>query len=195
MREKISGIPAGQYMPLQSQVMTEITIRPIRESEIEGFHASLDAVARERKYLGHLKAPSLDGPREWLRDGLERGVLRLVAVEGGQVVGWCDIEASPNEGFRHVGRLGMGVLKAYRGRGIGRRLLTASIKAAEEQGLEKVELDVYASNTAATKLYQKSGCHHEGGKLRARRLDDRYDDLISMALMLRDVDPDEQHQP
>lgn len=167
--------------------MSEITIRPIRETDIRGFHACLDAVARERVYLGHLEAPPFERTREWLLEGIEQGVVRLVAVDGARVVGWCDIEASSQEGFRHVGRLGMGVLKAYRRRGIGKQLLLDALRAAGKRGLEKVELDVYASNDAAIKLYEKIGFHHEGRKRKARQIDGRYDDVIVMGLFLMEA--------
>lgn len=166
--------------------MTGITIRPIRETDISGFHACLDAVARERLYLGLLKAQPMDWTRKWLLDGMERGVVRLVAVDGAQVIGWCDIEASSKEGFHHVGRLGMGVLKEYRRRGIGQQLLLDALRAAEQQGLEKVELDVYATNAGAIKLYEKMGFHHEGRKRKARKIDGHYDDVVLMGLFLGD---------
>ncbi len=40
--------------------MGAITIEPIREAHIEGFHQALDTVSRERRYLAFLEAPPLD---------------------------------------------------------------------------------------------------------------------------------------
>jgi ribosomal protein S18 acetylase RimI-like enzyme len=59
-------------------------------------------------------------------------------------------------GSQHAGRLGMGVKPDYRGAGIGKRLLTAASTRAREKNLERVELDVYASN--------KEECHAKVGK-------------------------------
>jgi hypothetical protein len=38
----------------------DIRIKPMSEEHIEGFHRVLDTVARERKYLSLLQAPSLE---------------------------------------------------------------------------------------------------------------------------------------
>ena len=51
----------------------------------------------------------------------------------------------------------MGVRREHRGRGIGRRLIERAIAAAWDQGLERIELEVLASNTPAISLYESVG--------------------------------------
>jgi ribosomal protein S18 acetylase RimI-like enzyme len=97
-------------------------------------------------------------------------------------VGWCDIVRNPYEGFRHVGRLGMGLLPDYRRRGVGRQLAGQAIEAARQIGIERIELEVFASNTVAIALYRALGFVTEGTKRRARKLDGEYDDNVVMAL-------------
>jgi ribosomal protein S18 acetylase RimI-like enzyme len=99
------------------------------------------------------------------------------------IVGWCDIAVKKREGFRHVGDLGMGVLKDFRGQGLGRALLEKTLAAAREQKLERVELEVYASNLVAVRLYERHGFQLEGRKQKARKLDGEYDDILVMALL------------
>jgi len=161
--------------------MTLIHIRPFSEADVEGFHACLDAVARERKYLGLLAAPPLENTRLWLLNALRRDEIRLVAVAGEPIVGWCDIELYPRPGFEHTGKLGMGVLNGYRGQGLGRRLLESALTSAQTRSLERVELEVYASNEVAVRLYTKFGFQIEGRKRRARKIDGDYDDIVVMA--------------
>jgi ribosomal protein S18 acetylase RimI-like enzyme len=79
----------------------------------------------------------------------------------------------------------MGVLRAYRGKGIGRRLVEATIAKARELGLEKIELNVYSSNDAAIALYRSLKFVDEGRKVRGRLMDGIYDDVIIMGLDLR----------
>jgi len=161
--------------------INKIQIKPMSVEVVEGFHACLDAVSRERKYLGLTEAPPLERTRVWLRKGIEQGEVRLIALDGTKVVGWSDIGVSDREGFTHAGRLGMGVLKEYRGQGIGSRLLEETLSVARDHGLERVELDVYASNNPAIRLYEKFEFQVEGRKRRARKLDGDYDDIIVMA--------------
>ena len=161
--------------------MTQIKIRPFSENDVAGFHACLDAVARERKYLGFVAAPPIEETRQRLLEDLEQDQIRLVAIDGSHLVGWCDIETHAREGFTHSGRLGMGVLKAYRGQGIGRALLEQTLAAARARNLERVELEVYASNLAAIGLYAKFNFQAEGRRRKARKIDNAYDDVILMA--------------
>jgi ribosomal protein S18 acetylase RimI-like enzyme len=101
-----------------------------------------------------------------------------------EVVGFCDIIPNTAKGFTHVGRLGMGVRSEWRRQGIGRRLLGACSCLARNAGIEKVELEVFSDNVAATRLYDSFGFSQEGRKVRGRKLEDRYQDLTLMALWL-----------
>jgi GrpB-like predicted nucleotidyltransferase (UPF0157 family)/RimJ/RimL family protein N-acetyltransferase len=161
-----------------------IDIIPMDESRIEGFWRAVDEVARERRWLGGVRGFPLETTRAWVRSLIERGMPQVAAVDGDEVVGWCDIDARMGEGFRHVGRLGMGVRASWRGQGIGRRLMEAALDGARKVGLERVELEVYASNTAAIRLYERVGFAREGRHARARLLDGVYDDVVTMAIFL-----------
>lgn len=164
--------------------MSSIQFRSIHMDDIKAFHACLDAVARERKYLGFVQAPPLEATHEWLQGSIARGDIRLVAVAGARIVGWCDLEVFEREGFKHLGRLGTGVLAGYRRQGLGAALLEGVLAEARERGLERIELEVYASNGPAIALYEKYGFQHEGRKRRARKLDGEYDDILIMGLLL-----------
>ena len=115
---------------------------------------------------------------------MEADEIRLIVIDESKVVGWCDIETSQREGFTHAGKLGMGILKEYRGQGLGSRLLSEILSIAKARGLERVELDVYASNVSAVKLYEKFNFQIEGWRRKARKLDEAYDDIIVMAILI-----------
>ena len=163
--------------------MNEVTIRQISQVDIESLHSCMDRVARERKYLGFTQAAPIEELRKSLVEDMQRGVIRLVAVDDSKTVGWCHIRPDRWEGFTHAGRLGMGLLKEYRGQGIGSALLYQSLGEARNQGLERVELSVFASNITAIRLYEKFKFVIEGRKKKARKLDGSYDDIILMALI------------
>jgi len=158
-------------------------IVPIAEEHIEGFHQCLDSVARERLYLAFLEAPSIEDTRGFVLSNIAHDVPQFVAVETPEVVGWCDISPAIRPGWTHCGRLGMGVLKGYRGMGIGRGLLMAALDKARARGLERIELEVFASNQAAIALYKSAGFVIEGIKKRGRKLEGIYDDVVCMALL------------
>jgi len=157
---------------------------PVEDKYIESFHSCLDSVGRERKYLGFLQAPPLESTREFVQYNIQHNIPQFIAVDGERVVGWCDIRPQRLEGFTHCGILGMGVLDGYRGKGYGTQLMDEALRAAKNYGMERVELEVYASNIPAIRLYEKKGFRHEGVKEKARKLDGVYDDIIMMALFI-----------
>jgi ribosomal protein S18 acetylase RimI-like enzyme len=170
---------------------SDVQIVPIAEEHIEGFYKCLDSVARERSYLAFLQAPPLDSTREFVLSNIANDVPQFVAILDGEVVGWCDISPKRLDGFKHSGGLGMGVLQPYRKLGVGQKLISRTIQRAEEKGLERVELQVFSSNTAAIRLYEKVGFVTEGIKKKARKLDGRYDDIVEMALFIPANQPTE----
>ena len=165
--------------------MTGIAIEPIAERHIEGFHRALDTVARERRYLTFLEAPPLESTRSFVRDMIANGHSQFVAVSEGDVVGWCDIRRHSHAIRAHGGSLGMGILPAFRGEGLGQRLITATIDDARSKGLHRVELSVHADNARAMRLYERAGFVREGAGRDAVCIDGRYLDVIHMALLLR----------
>jgi ribosomal protein S18 acetylase RimI-like enzyme len=165
-------------------ILQEIKIVPIAEEYIEGFYRCLDSVARERRHLAFTQAPPFESTCRFVLSNMAQNVPQFVALSGNDVVGWCDISPMTREGFTHCGMLGMGVRKDFRRLGIGRRLLEQTIGEAREMGLERIELEVFASNTPAIRLYDKAGFVIEGVKKRGRKLDGEYDDLVQMALFI-----------
>ncbi|MEZ0225946.1 MAG: N-acetyltransferase family protein [Alphaproteobacteria bacterium] len=162
----------------------ECTVRPIAEEHIAGFHAALDYVAREKKYLAFLEAPPLEKTAAFIRNNIKEDHPQFVAVADGKVVGWCDvIPAKDRPIHAHTGVLGIGILPAHRGKGVGRALMTATIEKARAQGLTRIELTVREKNANAVALYKKLGFDTEGLKKNAVRIDGVYENIILMALL------------
>lgn len=149
---------------------------------VEGFWHALDSVARERRYLIFTQAPPLEETLRFVSDLIEKRGSCFWALQDGEVVGWCDIVRHGHPGRTHAGCLGMGVVAAHREKGLGRRLLEATIADAFAKGLERIELEVFAGNLAAQRLYLSAGFVEEGRKRAARFLDGAYEDIILMAL-------------
>ena len=156
-------------------------MRPITIADVGGFHACVNAVLAERKYLAFLRAFSLKETANFVAHNLEAGNPQLVADAAGEIVGWCDVRRDAIDSYAHVGMLGMGVLAPWRGRGLGERLIRAALDAARSAGFDKVELSVYATNARARALYEKVGFVLEGTRVRGRKVDGVYDDVHMMA--------------
>jgi len=138
------------------------TIVPIAREHIEGFHAALDEIAREGRYLALLEAPSLAQTRRFVLDSMRNGAVHLVALVDQQVVGWCDLRPKTAATQRHSAVLGMGIVAPFRRQKLGTALLDAALRSARERGLRRVELVVRADNQGAIALYRRFGFATEG---------------------------------
>ena len=159
-----------------------VIIQPATLERVESFWRALDTVARERRYLLFTEAPPFERTLEFVTEVIGKGWSQFHALDGEEVVGWCDILPGERDGLGHCGHVGMGVLPAYRRMGIGRRLIDATIADAFAKGIERIELECFASNKSAVALYRKVGFVEEGRKSRARFIDGEYDDFVVMAL-------------
>lgn len=141
----------------------DVRIVPIARYHLAGFHAALDSVARERRYLAMLEAPSFVRTRRFVLDSLKAGAIHVVAVAGyDEIVGWCDLRPKTAATLRHSAVLGMGLIASYRGLGLGSRMLATTLDRAGPAGLSRAELIVRADNAAAIALYRRFGFVEEG---------------------------------
>jgi ribosomal protein S18 acetylase RimI-like enzyme len=156
---------------------------PIAEEHIEGFRAGVDSVSRERRYLTFLEAPPLEATRKFVRNSIREGYPHYVALDGDDVIGWCDILPIDRPTRAHTGVLGIGVLAPYRGQGVGSALLRQALHKARSNGFTRVELSVREGNRRVVSLYQRFGFVEEGLQRNAIRLDGQYENLICMAVL------------
>lgn len=159
----------------------DVLIRQMSIDDAVDFNRVVGVVAREHRYLRFLDAPSMDGTVDFLRDSLAAGNPHLAAVVGGELVGWCDVCRHSFETEAHVGRLGIGLLPAQRGRGLGKALLDVTIAAAERLDFRRIELTAFSDNRRAIALYETRGFVREGVMRAAARFGDEYRDVVQMA--------------
>ena len=110
----------------------------------------------------------------------------LVAEAGGQIIGVMNITGGRRKALCHAGRLGITVHRDWRGKGIGTRMLEQSIGWAKGSGvLKRIQLEVYARNVDAIRLYERLGFKIEGRHPKAIYQQGEYLDEISMGLLFQ----------
>lgn len=88
----------------------------------------------------------------------------------GVVLGWVAASpVSPRPAYRGVAEHSVYVDRAARGRGIGRALLAAFIKASESVGIWTIQSSIFPENSASLRLHERAGFRVVGRRERIAR--------------------------
>ena len=155
----------------------------IRAAEPEDYRDAHEIYTHPRAQGGTLQLPypSLEMWRRRLAEPRE-GAYTLAAVAGGRVVGLLSVETFPHRARRrHAGALGVGVHDDWQGKGVGTALMRAGLELADNWlNLTRLELEVYADNEPAVRLYERFGFEREGLLRQYAFRDGRYVDALVM---------------
>jgi phosphinothricin acetyltransferase len=104
---------------------------------------------------------------------------RLVAVDGGIVVGWAALSPTSRRAcYAGVVEHSVYVTEAARGRGIGKALMRALIAGADAAGLWTIQTSVFPENEATLALHRALGFRIVGRRERIAELDGAWRDTI-----------------
>lgn len=161
----------------------EYEIIKIEERYIDGVGAAFASVVREQAYLSFNEVPPVEETRAFILGRIKGQWPYFVALYHGEVVGWCDISPLDRTIYAHVGEFGIGIIDGHREKGLGKRLMKATLDAAKKMGLTRIQLTVRENNIRAIKLYEHFGFVKEGLHINAEKTNGQYGHLISMALL------------
>ena len=132
--------------PTGGEGAARITIRRMIPSDASAAHALLEESLEAAQWAMASIAESAQSGVGW------------VAESGNCAAGLLIGRAAADE----FEILNMAVARAYRGQGLGSRLLREALDWAIESGARHAHLEVRASNRAAVRLYQRSGFRQTG---------------------------------
>ncbi|MCP5283764.1 MAG: GNAT family N-acetyltransferase [Burkholderiaceae bacterium] len=158
-----------------------LTLEPLGEQHFERLHRLFDAVCRERRFMAFTDGGPQERAFAYYAGIVEAGHTHFVALDGEEVIGWCDVLPLMGQMRAHAGILGMAVSAGHRGHGVGKALIQAAIAGATERGFTRIELTVHSENQVAQGLYKRVGFQHEGVHRNAWRIEGRYYDVYFMA--------------
>lgn len=178
-------------------------IRRAREEDAEGLLA-LDraligagvGVVRAMEELPADAEAKRRDMRRYARGGRSGAMgVQLVALIDGEIVGEGDAHRYAPARVRHCASVSLGVAPSAQGLGVGRALFAALLdwcratRTAEDAGVNRVRLDVFATNERAIALYRSFGFRICGARRRMiRNPDGTETDDYEMELLLDEVD-------
>lgn len=112
------------------------------------------------------------------------GCAMINAWHGTRPVGECILVAGQLSRIRHAATVGIGVLAAYQGIGIGKAMMRAVMDRARSAGVTRLELTVMVTNAAAIGFYEGLGFQVEGRKRGSVVVDGTPVDELLMAMLL-----------
>ena len=122
--------------------------------------------------------------RQWLSARSPRHPV-VVAEDGGVVIGWGSLNPfSARAAYRFVADFSVYVERSWRGRGVGRVLLTRLIELGREHGYHKLVLSAFPFNQAGVALYERLGFRTVGIYREQGMLDGLWVDTIIMEKLL-----------
>lgn len=106
-------------------------------------------------------------------------ICRLVAVQGSQVVGWVALSpVSSRPVYAGVVEESIYVAAAFRGSGVGKRLLAALIEQSERDGIWTLQAGIFPENKSSLALHQAYGFRIVGRRERIGWMNNRWRDVL-----------------
>jgi RimJ/RimL family protein N-acetyltransferase len=163
-------------------------IRAIRESDSEQFLLLGKLLDQETQFMmlepGE-RTMTIEEQGQRIKSVLSQtNQIILVAEHENRLIGFLGAFGGGFHRNRDCAYIVIGIMQAYAGQGIGKRLFEALEKWAIDQKLHRLELTVMCHNERAIHLYQKMGFKIEGVKQDSLWVNERYVDEYYMAKIL-----------
>jgi L-amino acid N-acyltransferase YncA len=154
--------------------VTGLTIEPLRPEHWEAVARIYGEGIATGDATFETEVPSWDA---W--DAAHLDGFRLVALRGGEVVGWAALSpVSERCVYAGVAEESVYVAADARGEGVGRALLEELIRRSEQDGLWTIQTGVFPENVASLRLHQRVGFRIVGLRERLGRHGDTWRDVV-----------------
>jgi L-amino acid N-acyltransferase YncA len=161
-----------------------VTVRAASAADVEAIRAIHNQGIADRIATLDTAARSSEETQAWLADRGPRHPV-LVAEMDGTVVGWGSLNRfNPRPAYDSVADFSVYIERAWRGKGVGRRLLDALVDRARAIGYHKMVLAAMAHNNAGLALYTRTGFSRVGVYHEQGQLDGQWVDVVIMEKLL-----------
>lgn len=138
-------------------------IRPFMQADQASLGEAIDTVCGEGCWMSTSRFEPTPAWAHALEVPACPDHLLLVAEDGGRVVGWCRLFPLVGcNGPTGGAKLGIGLLPAYRGHGLGKALLGQTLDWAIDRGVQRATLTVRTDNARAIRIFERCGFRKTG---------------------------------
>jgi RimJ/RimL family protein N-acetyltransferase len=164
-------------------------IRHIQEEDVDVFLELRKKIDGETQFMlfepGERKT-TVEQQLEQIKNILSNGNSTILVAESdaGQLVGFLTATGGKAQRNKHSVEIVIGILKAFTGQKIGRKLFTELQSWAISRNIHRLGLGLMTRNETALALYTKMGFELEGRKRDAFYVDGRYIDEYIMSKLI-----------
>ncbi|HAE43202.1 MAG TPA: N-acetyltransferase [Clostridiales bacterium] len=167
----------------------EFIIREATKTDAKALIDYLDKIAQESDFLsfgiGELNI-TLEKEETFLENSYNQdNSLMALVMHGERIIGTASMAGGIKPRFRHVGEMGISVIKAYWGKGIGEKMIDYMVGWSKQTAIiRKINLYVRSDNVRALNLYKKTGFEVEGAVRRDMLIGNEFYDSIMMGMLI-----------
>lgn len=166
---------------------TRVTIRPMVKGDADDLFGFFERVPREDRLFLRDDVIDIKVIQEWA-DSLDyEKVLPLVAIESETIVADATLHRRQGGWTSHVGKVRLVVDRAFRGKGLGSKMVLELIGIAERAGLEKLVAEVMETQQSAVRAFERLGFKPEA-KL-SNFVKDQEGKAHDVLIMVHDITP------
>ena len=142
--------------------MTECTIRPANADDLAGITEIYNQAIINTVATFDTEPKTPEEQRVWFNEHGDKYPI-LVAEQLGAIVGWASLsEWSDRRAYSDTAEISLYVAESHRGKGIGRKLSEAVIKAGRDAGLHTLIARIAEGNASSIHIAESQGFEHIG---------------------------------
>ena len=165
----------------------DICIRELQENEFDKYKSiRLELLQKEPTSFGSsFGEENLFEDDLWKKRISKETVSTFGAFDHNNLIGICVVVFNPRSKIKHIASLhSMYVKEAYRGKSIGKNLITYAEEVAKQKEVKRINLSVVEGNVTAKSLYKKLGYIEYGVELDTIKYLGKYYSLILLSKLI-----------
>jgi len=165
-----------------------IVLRQAGCEDSEGIISVIKTNAPDRSYvLMELYGTKPDAVKKYICSMDFDKNLLLVALADDTVVGalsGIQMDQGKRPETAHILNIGLHIITAYRGLGIGSQMLRFAIDWAKKRGFKKLEANIFTTNKRSLHVFERAGFSEEGTRQKRIRIGKQYIDEVLVGKIL-----------